>query len=101
MLTANVASATSGDRVIINVENGRSSFYDEAGNFQKNPDNRKALLMVKEQPVNLSIKIGPSPFEVNRENSLRIFIQPKTISDKKVDMNVKIVILIILVTVYI
>jgi flagellar hook assembly protein FlgD len=30
---------------------------------------------------------------VNRENSLRIFIQPKTISDKKVDMNVKIVIL--------
>lgn len=93
MLTSNVASATSGDRVNINVENGKSSFSDDAGNVQKNPDNRKALLMVKVQPVNLSFKIGPSPFEVNRENNLRIFVQPKTTGDKKVDMNVKVVIL--------
>jgi len=93
MLTATVANVTNGDRVIINVEDGRSSFFDNVGNSQKNQSNRKALLMVKEQPVNLSFKIGPSPLEVNGENSIKIFIQPKTTKDKKVDMVVKIIIL--------
>jgi hypothetical protein len=92
-LTPTVASATGGDRVMVNVDNNTSPFADESGNIQKVTPNRKALLMLKEQPVNLSIKVGPSPFFVNGSDSIKIIIQPKTTKDKKVDMMVRVVIL--------
>jgi hypothetical protein len=92
-LTSNVDNVTKGDLVMVNVESNLSSFIDDKGNVQIKMPNRKAYLALKEQPVNLAIKVGPSPFVANGRDSVKIIIQPMANKTDSVDITVRVVIL--------
>jgi hypothetical protein len=85
------ASAANGDRVTIKVDNKSSVVIDALTNAQGNDANRKALIWVKETPVIMSIKVGPSPFIPGSAN-LSILIQPRVNLDKPINTSVKIMI---------
>jgi hypothetical protein len=86
-----VSSVANDDRVMIKVEGKTSQVIDANDNAQGNAPNRKALIRVKEQPVRLSTKVGPSPFVAGSGDGLSIFIQP-FVSDptKSINTSVKI-----------
>jgi hypothetical protein len=80
------------DRVTIKVDGKTSAVVDALNNSQGNDPNRTAIIRVKEQPVDLNIKVGPSPFIAGGSNELKISIQPQVLEGKEVKTAVKILI---------
>lgn len=84
-----VKGVVSGDRAMVKVDNKTSAVVDALNNAQGIDPNRKAIIWVKEQPVELNISIGPSPF-IAGLSDLTIAIQPQVTEDQGVNTSVKI-----------
>jgi hypothetical protein len=85
-----VKGVSSGDRATIKVDGKTSVVVDALNNAQSIDPNRKAIIWVKEQPVELNIRIGPSPFIAGGSDALTISVQPQASEDQGVNTSVKI-----------